>query len=390
MAAVQQNLGIAGRPVWRSGVLCVALVAALLSTGTAVAQSESFLERTRRQVMQEIQRNLIPTQRLTNGPHVQAAFREVVAEAHRATVLVLRDGDQVALGGIVAADGWILTKASQLDGDEPIVCELSNGETHDARIVGMNRQWDLAMLKIETDELPVVPWTSGEPPQVGQWVATADVKAYPVSVGVVGVALRSIPKPSGILGIGMEQVEQGPRIERIYSDSGAEQAGLLVNDVVTHVNGKPTPTMHSLAMSVRNHAPGETVELTVLRGDEQLKVKATLSARLEDEPPSRRDFQNSLGGDLSERREDFPSVLQHDGALRPHECGGPLVDLEGKVIGWNIARAGRTESYAVPTQVLLTLLPELMKSESSPGDTVQATGGESPDTAVSAGSAAAQ
>ena len=32
----------------------------------------------------------------------------------------------------------------------------------------------------------------------------------------------------------------------------------------------------------------------------------------------------------------------------PADCGGPLVNLDGKVVGMNIARAGRTESYAIP------------------------------------------
>ena len=32
----------------------------------------------------------------------------------------------------------------------------------------------------------------------------------------------------------------------------------------------------------------------------------------------------------------------------PNECGGPLVSLDGKVVGINIARGGRVDSYAMP------------------------------------------
>jgi serine protease Do len=59
---------------------------------------------------------------------------------------------------------------------------------------------------------------------------------------------------------------------------------------------------------------------------------------------------------LSERRVLFPSALEHDTVLLPNQCGGPLVDLEGNVIGINIARANRVASYAIPADVARPLL----------------------------------
>ena len=59
---------------------------------------------------------------------------------------------------------------------------------------------------------------------------------------------------------------------------------------------------------------------------------------------------------VSERRAGFPAVLQHDGIVGPHECGSPLVDLNGRVIGLNIARAARSETYAIPTDALLPVV----------------------------------
>src|SRR5260370_19446003 len=53
-----------------------------------------------------------------------AAFREPVARAGQSTVRVFCDGKRVALGTIVGADGWILTKASELNGAP--VCHLSD------------------------------------------------------------------------------------------------------------------------------------------------------------------------------------------------------------------------------------------------------------------------
>ena len=57
----------------------------------------------------------------------------------------------------------------------------------------------------------------------------------------------------------------------------------------------------------------------------------------------------------------FPTILQHDSVLRPTDCGGPLVDLDGRALGINIARAGRTESYAVPAEIVKPLVEKLRK-----------------------------
>ena len=48
------------------------------------------------------------------------------------------------------------------------------------------------------------------------------------------------------------------------------------------------------------------------------------------------------------------------------DCGGPLVDLSGKVIGINIARAGRTETYALPADVVQALLGPLENGKLAP------------------------
>jgi len=65
---------------------------------------------------------------------------------------------------------------------------------------------------------------------------------------------------------------------------------------------------------------------------------------------------NRLGTELSERAEGFQMALQHDTVLQPWQCGGPLVNLDGKAIGLNIARAGRTASYALPASLVQQII----------------------------------
>jgi serine protease Do len=49
--------------------------------------------------------------------------------------------------------------------------------------------------------------------------------------------------------------------------------------------------------------------------------------------------------------------------LRPIDCGGPVVDVDGKVVGLNIARAGRVESYALPSSLVRETVDKLLKME---------------------------
>ena len=76
--------------------------------------------------------------------------------------------------------------------------------------------------------------------------------------------------------------------------------------------------------------------------------------------------QERMGSELSNRRGGFPFILQHDTIIKPADCGGPLVDLDGKVVGINIARAGRSESYAIPSDEVQKLLLPLMSGALPP------------------------
>jgi serine protease Do len=111
---------------------------------------------------------------------------------------------------------------------------------------------------------------------------------------------------------------------------------------------------------------GDSVTLTLKRGDKELNVSAVLGRRVESGPPSRSDVMNAMGGDPSKRATGFPAVLQHDTVLKPSECGGPLVNLDGEVIGINIARAGRTESFALPADAVAGLIGELKSGKLAP------------------------
>ena len=299
-----------------------------------------------------------------NSSEVKAAFRQVVAEASACVVRVKCDGKDAALGTIVGPDGWVLTKASELKGR--IVCRSRDSRELEARLVGVHPQSDLAMLKIDATGLPIIRWSNENGPSVGQWVATPGLEeGPPMTLGVISVPRREIPPASGVLGVAVSDADGGARIVKDLPNTAAQKVGLKVDDVITHVNGKPAENQAELIAAIKRHQPGDVLRLTVRRGDEKLEISAKLT-RINTAASRKRQLQNRSHVGISKRHDAFPTVLQHDTVLRPVDCGGPLVDLSGKVIGVNIARGGRTETYSIPSDVLLTLMYDLMSGRLPP------------------------
>ena len=345
--------------------ICVRLAVLLLVVGfgrTLVAQS---LEESDEAVHNyPTERITVPSWRFAHGPHVRAAFQEVVAEARKSIVEIRSEGHRVALGGVVGPDGWILTKASALEG--PITCRLFDGRELDARIVGASREYDVAMLKVDAKQLPTLKISDTAAPIVGSWLASAGMDSYPTAVGIVSVEPREIPHQAGILGVQLDAVASRAKIVRVFPGSAAAKAGVLVNDVIEQIDGVETPTRAALIEQVREFSPGDHVVLEIQRGSDHLTLEATLMGRFPGLKPSRNEFQNRLGSGLSERRFGFPSAFQHDTVINASDCGGPVVNLDGEVVGFNIARSGRTETYAITAASISKLLYELMSGNLKP------------------------
>jgi serine protease Do len=294
---------------------------------------------------------------------VRAAFHDVVAQPAKSTVQIYCDGYRAALGAVVRADGYVVTKASELKGK--IECEFTDKPGRlEATIVARDPAVDLAVLKVDRKDLAVIGWAETAPP-VGSWLATPVVhidQGEPVAVGVLSVPARKVAAPSGALGIQLAARDDAAQIEEVVPEMAADKAGLKSGDVITQVNDKQIATRQQLVETIRGHMPGESIELKVRRGSENLSIRATLGSLSTLIHGDRADFQNSLGGSLSTRRAGFPLAIQHDTVLKPNECGGPIVDLDGKAVGLNIARAGRVESYALPAAVVQATVDKLLET----------------------------
>jgi serine protease Do len=314
-----------------------------------------------------------------NSPAMLAAFKNVVARPSESTVVVLVDGKQVALGTIVATDGWIITKSSEIKGKP--TCKLKDGRSFPAKITGVEDKHDLAMLKIDVNGLKPVVWADSKTAEVGNWLASPGTSGEPVAIGVLSVATRKPSraeagitsphgKEAGYLGIMLAVNDKGlPKIDQVTPRSPASKAGLKPGDFILKVSGKAVKDRMSLVETIMGFKAGTTVTLEIKRGDEVKELRATLEKRPAD-LFNRADFQNSMGSKLSDRRTGFPVILQHDQVIKPTDCGGPVVDLDGKAVGINIARAGRVESYAIPTEAVLALVSDLKSGKLAPKEAV--------------------
>ncbi len=291
-------------------------------------------------------------------PAVKAAFRQAVGQARPSVCFVECEGKDAVLGTITGAEGWILTKASELKASP--VCKIGD-QKYPAQVVGIHEDFDLAMLKIEATGLAAIAWSKDAAYHPGQWVVTAGTEEDPLAIGVLSVGPREIP-PSAMLGIQMGDHKDGPEVIRVMPDSGAAKAGLVAKDVITSIQDKRVHTREELIEVIRRYNVGKTVKLKVNRADKEMEITATLGK-------TEVYFQDKLGGGLSDRASGFPRALQHDTVLRPKHCGGPLLDLDGHAIGLNIARAGRVASYALPAADVLSVLEDLMSGKLAPPPT---------------------
>lgn len=304
----------------------------------------------------------------TKSPQIVQLFREVVAKPSQSTVRVQVEGKDAALGTIVSADGWILTKHSELKGGK-ITCTMPDGTELDAELFGFDVPHDLAMLKVEAEDLTPVVFTDSKASKIGHWVASPGMTKDPVAIGVVSVAARQIKgakfvapsgTPGGYLGIALDLSFAGVKIEEVFPNNPGTKAGLKPGDQILKLNGQMVESADDFRSLLSKSKPGDEIKLQILRGDVEQELKATLGQNPGAKGgKSRSEQQNSMGSKLSDRRAGFPVILQHDSVLKPQDCGGPLVNLEGKVLGINIARAGRVESYAIPSEAVRPLVEKL-------------------------------
>ncbi len=289
------------------------------------------------------------------------AFREAIGPAYKSTVEILHDETLQAMGAVVDAEGWIVTKDSQLPTKGKLVCRLWNGEESVAQVHSRNSAMDLALLHIERRGLQPIVWAEDELPLRGSWVATTSTQDTPAAFGVVSTGLMSVSPRRARMGVKLRE-DGGAVIEKVYFGTGAEIAGLRSGDRIRTIDGQVLGSQKETLNFLQSCLAGQCLNLVVQRGTDEVETQVKmmdLSEDLSDET------EMEVNGMVSARSSGFDKIFMHDTVLQPNQCGGPLVNLDGRTVGMNIARAGRVSSYALPTSVLRPQVEQMLSSAKS-------------------------
>jgi serine protease Do len=74
-------------------------------------------------------------------------------------------------------------------------------------------------------------------------------------------------------------VPGGVVVKSVRDASPATSAGIVASDVIAAVDGEPVRSMTDLVVALRTHRPGDTVALSVVRGEQRRTVKVKLVER---------------------------------------------------------------------------------------------------------------
>lgn len=108
-----------------------------------------------------------------------------------------REAQSLGSGFIITSDGYILTNAHVVGGADGITVRLSDKREFKARIVGVDKRTDVAVIKIEATDLPKVALGDPNALKVGEWVlAIGSPFGFDSSVtaGIVSAKGRSLPQ----------------------------------------------------------------------------------------------------------------------------------------------------------------------------------------------------
>ncbi|MBR3292347.1 MAG: trypsin-like peptidase domain-containing protein [Bacteroidales bacterium] len=110
--------------------------------------------------------------------------------------------DQVGLGSgvIIRPDGYIVTNNHVIANADVIEVTLENNQVYKARLVGTDPATDIALIKIEAENLPAVPMGNSDDLRLGEWVLAIgspyDLRST-ITAGIVSAKGRSMPNYDG-------------------------------------------------------------------------------------------------------------------------------------------------------------------------------------------------
>jgi len=107
-----------------------------------------------------------------------------------------RDQRSMGSGFIISKDGYILTNNHVVGDADEIIVRLTDRREFEAEVIGKDERSDLALLKVNADDLPVLKLAESDDLKVGAWVLAIGSPFgldFSASVGIVSAMGRSLP-----------------------------------------------------------------------------------------------------------------------------------------------------------------------------------------------------
>lgn len=288
------------------------------------------------------------------------AIKPAIATAAKSTVRVWSGSRRLAYGTVVGDGRKILTKWSEVARARGNLRVDVGDESRAVKLAGVYQDEDLVLLEIEGKPLTPVSW-SFEAPKLGGFLAAPQPDGRLAAFGVVSVLSRNLRDTDlAYLGVIGEPgfTGQGVKIKDVDAKSGAHAAGLRPGNMILKVGERPISGLLELKNALTGVAPGTKVSLLIEANGGEQKIEVTLGNRpqLPQYANGRLEQMERMGGPVSQVRDSFTHVIQTDMRPKPNQVGGPVVDLQGRVMGITMARADRTRSFVMPSAAVVDLL----------------------------------
>ncbi|MGE9313445.1 trypsin-like peptidase domain-containing protein [Niabella sp. CJ426] len=292
----------------------------------------------------EIQEKAINVSAKTNSGAVVKIYSR--GDTILGTVFQLKNGKQI-----------IITKNSEV-GDSSFT--ILKGRNMPLKLLKRDRATDLAALDIThrvsqpvmVNSLKVLP--AGDSSLNARFLYSIMTDGI-VKNSIAGLLVKELPNrfSSGGFNAYLQEQNGCPTITKIDSGGVAHKAGLKEGDCVMRINNVQISAAKDFNSEMIKYYPGDSVYFSVRRQPDTLVVAFVLVPRILREQPHP---MNHFEGGKSLRRDGFKNVILHDARIRSYECGTPLYDLKGTLVGLNIARFSHTTTIALGVSELMAFI----------------------------------
>lgn len=98
-------------------------------------------------------------------------------------------------GVIISSDGYIVTNNHVIDNANKLRVKLNDGRAFDAKLIGTDPTTDIALIKIDVENLPTLPFGSSDKLRLGEWVLAIgspfDLQST-ITAGIVSAKARRL------------------------------------------------------------------------------------------------------------------------------------------------------------------------------------------------------